>query len=289
MRVGVGAGGADAASLVRKAPQPKGLITPAPTSGPVRIDRYWPSPPISALVRHYWIPRWNLPPGARLRQEVLEYPTANLVIEPTVARLYRAQRGRFSRTLEDVGWAFGVLLQPGTARGLLGVSVRTLPMSADLSALALTAVEPLLADVRGRVQAGDDAGAIDVFEGWLAGQMTEPDDDALLIDEIVSAVEADRDLLRVEELADRFGLGVRHLQRLVGSHIGFSPKWLIQRYRLQEAAAALRNDNPPALAELAATLGYADQAHFSREFRSVVGATPHAYGSLARAEREGTA
>jgi AraC-like DNA-binding protein len=119
------------------------------------------------------------------------------------------------------------------------------------------------------------------FESWL-DTLPEPDEDARLVDRIVAEVEHDRELLRVEQLAERFGLGVRHLQRLVAGHIGFGPKWLIQRYRLQEAAAALRSDDPPQLATLAAELGYADQAHFSREFKAVVGATPGSYASEVR-------
>jgi AraC-like DNA-binding protein len=127
--------------------------------------------------------------------------------------------------------------------------------------------------------AGDDVGAVDAFESWLAG-LPEPDDDARLVDRIVAAVEEDRTLLRVEQLAERFGMGVRRLQRLVAGHIGFGPKWLIQRYRLQEAAAVLRTERPTSLAVLAAELGYADQAHFSREFKAVVGSTPGAYASM---------
>lgn len=56
-----------------------------------------------------------------------------------------------------------------------------------------------------------------------------------------------------------------------------SPKWVIQRYRLHEAAAQLTSGRPPTLAALAAALGYFDQAHFARDFKSIVGAAPSAY------------
>jgi AraC-like DNA-binding protein len=265
-------------------PSSKGLLTPEAADGPVRIERYWASPRAATLVRHFWVPRWILPDGVRLRQDVLEYPTTNLVVEPAEARLHRAQRGRSGRTLVGSGWAFGVMLQPGTARGLVGASIRTVPVSAELTALDLPGMDALVAGIRERATAEDDLAAVDLFETWILDRLPEPDDDALLVDEIVSAVETDRDLVRVEQLAERFGIGIRRLQRLIGSHIGFSPKWLIQRYRLQEAAAALRDPHPPALADLAATLGYADQAHFSREFKTVVGATPGAYAAAARVD-----
>ena len=63
------------------------------------------------------------------------------------------------------------------------------------------------------------------------------------------------------------------MQRLTRRRVGLSPKWLIQRRRLQEASVRLR-DKPASLADVAADLGYADQPHFTRDFRSVTGMTP---------------
>ncbi len=263
-------------------PPSKGLLTPEPADNPVRIERYWPNARAATVVRHYWVPRWSLPDGVRLREDVLEYPTTNIVIESDEARFYRAHHGRSARVLVGSGWAFGAMLQPGTARMLLGASIRSFPASAELSALGVAGADSLAAHVQSIVSQGDDRSGVDHFESWLLERVPEPDDDALLVNRIVNEVEGDRDLLRVEQLADRFGIGIRRLQRLVGSHIGFTPKWLIQRYRLQEAAAALRDEQPPGLADLAAALGYADQAHFSREFKTVIGSTPGAYAAGAR-------
>lgn len=264
-------------------PRSKGLLTPgnAAAGAPVTIARRAARGRAALFVRHYWLPRWELAPGAVIRQDVLEYPTANLVVEHDTAALYRARRGLGTRSLEGSGWAFGVLLHPGIARGWAGVSVRGLPSVLPVDRLPLAGAPAMVERVRDRMAAKDDSGAVAAFEEWLDTR-AEPDDDARLVDRIVRAVEDDRSLLRVEQLADRFGLGVRHLQRLVAGHIGFGPKWLIQRYRLQEAAAALRSTDPPSLAALAADLGYADQAHFSREFKAVVGSTPGAYAATER-------
>ncbi|MGO4536630.1 helix-turn-helix domain-containing protein [Leifsonia sp. 2MCAF36] len=259
-------------------PRSKGLLTPNASSSPVTIERYVASGRAELFVRHYWLPRWNLPSGARIRQEVLEYPTANLVVEAGSAAMFRAHRGLSARTLEGSGWAFGVLLNPGTARGWTGTSIRGLPDVVPPARLVVPGMAAMTAGVSRAMADGDDADAIAVFQSWLE-TLPDPDDDARLVDRIVAAVEEDRGLLRVEQLADRFGVGVRHLQRLVAGHIGFGPKWLIQRYRLQEAAAALRETDAPSLAALAADLGYADQAHFSREFKAVVGTTPGAYAA----------
>jgi transcriptional regulator GlxA family with amidase domain len=76
----------------------------------------------------------------------------------------------------------------------------------------------------------------------------------------------------------------RSLQRLFAGYVGLSPKAVLARYRLQDAAASIDAGAVTDLAGLATELGWFDQAHFSRDFRSVVGVTPSAYLTRARAE-----
>lgn len=55
---------------------------------------------------------------------------------------------------------------------------------------------------------------------------------------------------------------------------GVSPKWSLARYRLHEALHRLHPQPAPRLTDLAADTGFADAAHFSRSFRSVLGMSP---------------
>lgn len=75
----------------------------------------------------------------------------------------------------------------------------------------------------------------------------------------------------------------RSLQRMTARRLGLTPRWLVQRPRLHEAAARLRRGESD-LAGLAAYLGYADQAHLSREFKTVTGSTPGSFRATARIE-----
>lgn len=50
-----------------------------------------------------------------------------------------------------------------------------------------------------------------------------------------------------------------------------------QRYRLHEAAERLADEPGADLADLASELGYADQAHFVRDFKRPIGHPPGAY------------
>jgi transcriptional regulator GlxA family with amidase domain len=70
---------------------------------------------------------------------------------------------------------------------------------------------------------------------------------------------------------------VRTLQRLFAEHVGPGPKWVIRRYRLQEVVGRLEAGGPVDWADLAATLGYADQAHLSRDFADLFGEPPTRY------------
>jgi AraC-like DNA-binding protein len=94
-------------------------------------------------------------------------------------------------------------------------------------------------------------------------------------------VEHTPDLLRVEELCARFDISERALQRLLSRRIGLSPTWLIRRRRLHEAADRLR-DAGPSLSGIAADLGYADQPHFTRDFKAATGLTPGQFAARFR-------
>ena len=81
----------------------------------------------------------------------------------------------------------------------------------------------------------------------------------------------------MQQLTERWEIGERRLQRLVRSRLGITPKWLLQRHRLQEAAALIGRGMGPDLSHVAYALGYADQAHFTRDFAAVTGMSPGEY------------
>lgn len=258
----------------------------ASEDSPVRLVRLPPSDRLTGHVRHYWIPRWRLPVGRSVTQRVLEYPSANLVVEGEAVAVHGPSIGLGTRTLTGDGAAFGALVQPGVAGALLDVDARSLvgrsiPLAGASRFAATDTASDLAAmhqAVRRAIEAGDDLGAVAAFESWFASLDLRLPPDAQLVRELVARAEEDRSLVRVEQLAALTGVGVRQLERIVREQLGLTPKWLIRRYRLQEAAERL---NPagrrPALGELATELGYADQAHFTREFAAVVGVPPGRY------------
>jgi AraC-like DNA-binding protein len=139
---------------------------------------------------------------------------------------------------------------------------------------------PLLAAVL--AEADDDARAA-VLDAALAPLAPEPQPAYLDLQALLRRMLDDRSLVRVDQVAREAATSTRSLQRLFATYVGLSPKAVLARYRLQDAAASIDTGGVTDLASLAADLGWFDQAHFSRDFRSVVGVTPSAYLARARA------
>ena len=235
-------------------------------------------PPAAAegWVRWFWIPEWDLPPGAVSRQDLLPFPACNLVVEHDLVGLAGPSTRAGSRELAGRGWAVGALLRPAAVPHL----------TPDPHALR-DRYEPLdmpqLHDAVSTAMTGGGDGrrtrAVEAFTAWLVATLPPPDADGLLANALADLVDGDPTVLQVQDAADRLGVSARTLQRLARRCIGLPPAAMIRRRRLQEAAERLRTDPDADLASLAADLGYADQAHLSRDFRTTLGFTPSAYRS----------
>ena len=266
-------------------PQPVDPIDRAHLTGVSRpsppIHRYAPSSDLVDLVERYWVPVWSLTEPST--QSTLQHPVCLVVVSNTYARFYGVTRGRSSVTLEGDGWAVGTMLSPAAGRLVLGRSVAEVTDTWIELADLLPDGRPggaLVDDVRAAMQ--DDPhgpaahlASIARVESWLATHLPV-DASGLLVNRLVSWLSEHPEVTRVDELAREAGLSERSLQRLVEQRIGLSPKWLLQRRRLHDAVEALKAGRGT-LAEVAADLGYADQAHFTHDFRTVTGMTPGDY------------
>lgn len=80
----------------------------------------------------------------------------------------------------------------------------------------------------------------------------------------------------VREVSDaqQANIGARQRQRRSRALAGLGPAQLQRLARIEDALARLKTGEGADLARLAASLGYADQAHFTRETRALTGLPP---------------
>jgi AraC-like DNA-binding protein len=181
----------------------------------------------------------------------------------------------FTRTLRGQGRVLGIKFRPGGFRDWSGESVhqlrdQRLPASSVLPALDQTILEVWQ-------QASSVQQCSVSLQSVLADQRPILSPETTEVHQWMDWIQNDLALSRVEELAQRAGLGTRSIQRRLKEWVGVSPKWVLSRVRMLRAVEAIKAREFIDLSELAYTMGYADLAHFSRDFKSSVGVAPSAF------------
>ncbi|MCY7298031.1 MAG: AraC family transcriptional regulator [Ilumatobacteraceae bacterium] len=82
--------------------------------------------------------------------------------------------------------------------------------------------------------------------------------------------------LKVADIAAAAALSPAQLERAMRRALGVSPKQLLIRTRIEEAARRL-DDTDASLATIASACGFYDQSSFTRQFLRAVGITPGGY------------
>jgi len=250
----------------------RGLVSSRESGSRIDVARREPLPGLSGVVLRYWRGQWDLRGQEPHRMALLADPCVNIVFEAGSSRVVGVSTRLFQRELKGRGRIRAAKLHPGMARAVLPQTAMSELADRMVPLHDLLTLEPgLEQDV---LVADDDAG-FNCLEGWLVRQVTPLlGHDMTLVRDIVQRLEATPAITRVAQLAEMAGVGVRALQHLFREHLGASPKWLIRRFRLREAATRLEQGSGPSLAALALDLGYSDQAHLSRDFKAATGHTP---------------
>jgi AraC-like DNA-binding protein len=165
----------------------------------------------------------------------------------------------------------GLRLRPGVAGAVLGMPAsEVLDVHVRLEEL-LGRPARELAERIGESNGDDEA--FSLLEGMIGSRTQEAAPDPLVL-------AATRRLgfpgSRVDRLADSLGISDRQLRRRFHRAVGYGPKTLdrVLRFRRLVAQAGAIATRESDLARVAADLGYADQAHMTRDCLSLSGLTP---------------
>lgn len=245
------------------------------------VVRLPPAPDLAPFVRHHWLLRWDLPDGATHTQSVVPLPAANAVLEAETDSVSLAGMHRFDRTLHGAGAVFATNFTPTGLAAIAHRPARHFARPRRFAEVFTGDVEPVRRLAFG---GAPDAAIAEALDDYWRSQGPVLDPRAALVEAAVERAFRDPSIGRADVLAAELDVGVRTLERRMGELVGFSPKQLLRRCRLLEASARLEAGEAVDHAALARALGYADQAHFVRDFTAVIGRSP---GRYARAQRRG--
>jgi len=255
---------------------PRGVLRRPRADGLLVGRRVAPSEALTPFVHHFWAVEWDL--RTPFVAEILPHPAACLTVELGDRQEVAGVRtGRTQAIRAVAGRAFGITFRPAAFQQLLrapmaSLTDRTVPVAAVLGRDGEVWARALL-------EAPAFEETLSMAEAFLATRLEPLCREASSTRDITERMMRDPSLVRSRDVATALDVDVRSLQRRFRHYVGVGPKWVIRRYRLHEAAEQLKAKSPPSLAALAAALGYADQAHFARDFKSVVGEAPGSFAA----------
>ena len=247
---------------------------------------------MARYVENYWSVRWDLTGRPSYRQELIPHPCVNVSVESgspgevrwgfamPAALLHGLVTRRFTIDLTGTGRVLGVRFRPGGFAALTGHSASPLrdqvqPLRQVFGPRADALARQVLAEE-------DDERRVKATEAFLSEYLPRRTPGYELVLAVVTAMLEDRSLIRVGQVTRRLGVSPRTLQRLFRHYVGASPKWVLARYRLHDAATRLEREPGVPIAAVAADAGYFDHAHFCHEFKTLLGLTPAQYAAQCR-------
>ena len=262
-------------------PPTRGVVGRPASTSLYDLQRWAPSADTARFVEHFWSVTWDLRGRPPVENTVITFPSVHLthewgsdvvrhgfslpatLVHGVVAQVFRT-------TISEQGAVVGARFRPG------GFTAR---FGGDASAMTgrIRAVDDDL--LGGRVQFADDVNDAAAHMDRLIGEAPGPDATYRAVSALVERMRDDAGIQRVEQVMALSPWSARTTQRLFRRYVGVPAKWVLCRYRLQNAALEIETRADVDFADLAVRLGWYDQAHFINDFRAMLGCTPGEYAA----------
>lgn len=125
-------------------------------------------------------------------------------------------------------------------------------------------------------QATDPEEMVRIAEASLADRLRCMPEEQHYLYEAAGLIRKQRGTLSIEALSDQLFISKRQLERSFKEQLGASPKTYNRIIRFRNAYQYLTRQETPSWAGISYELGYADQAHFIRDFKTFTADTPPA-------------
>jgi AraC-like DNA-binding protein len=236
-------------------------------------------PPIAALrprVDAYWINRRDAGDGTPI-DRVLPDACIDLVFRSGADGGWLFSSALVERPIYFDGngpaWYVGVRFRPAMARGVLIVD----PADCRDRNLPAREIDPWFATLEAQLQdAASPEQAFAILKRAVDARLARNDRHRAptRVQEALRLLARGGDAAQVRHIARRLGIAERSLHRDLVRWSGLSPKILARILRMQRTLTAIRTGPAVPLAHVALHMGYADQAHMTRELKDLSGYAP---------------
>lgn len=265
----------------KNAPE-RGVVGRAGNASAFDLHRWAPSEDAARFVEHFWSVSWDRHEAGPFESTVITFPAMHLTRErgDDVVRhghrlpstlIHGVVPKVFRITISGRGSVVGARFRPGAFTARFGGDAAVMTGRVEQADDELLGTPLVLGEDVTAVRLGMDSAI-----GATAGEV-DPTYRALT--PLVDRMRDDSSLHRVEQVMELSPWSTRTTQRVFQRYVGVTVKWVLCRYRLQQAALEIESAPDIDFADLAVRLGWYDQAHFINDFRSMLGSTPGEYAA----------
>jgi AraC-like DNA-binding protein len=245
----------------------------------MRYEEQAPSVALSDLISRFWIFEAEEGDPAQINHVVMPDGACNLTLVEVIPSgdLHISLSGPSSVAMRVQflkGMRFqGIRIQPGAVRAFLGVDAATVIGKSIPLAMILPDIYATLGSRLSPLpQSLDDFSRI-AEEVFAARTDRRPMLDGK-VQQVVTALIQSEGSESLKSLLQSSGLSERQLRRRFVAEVGLTPKVFSRLRRVRRACADLVQNQSLGVAGISYEHGFADQAHFSRELRSIFGLSP---------------
>ena len=257
----------------------------------VIIKEYQPSPTLRPYIELFWEGHFNTGNAPLLAQKVLPNGYLEAIIHLTDLHCELPQDraygpssdytliGLFGQPYEvhfkGQVRVFGIRFKPEGLLPILGVPAAEVQGGfADMEAFTEQGFKEYCERMR---SARLPSGRIALSEAFLQKRLEKNEPQLYYLNRAAEMIRRRKGMVSVEELAEKAYISPRQLEREFKQKIGLTPKRYMRLARLNEVNRLLEKHRQLDLAAVAYESGYADQAHFIRDFKHFTGEKPTAF------------
>jgi AraC-like DNA-binding protein len=254
----------------------------------IQINEFAPCELLRPFVEFFWKGRFNKDSDGTLRQQVVPNGYVELVIHLSDLHCDLYKNGEWSQSPDytvigmhtqryEVHFGsevsvFGIRFKPEGFQDIFGVPAAAFGNTFDdMSHVSGKVFREFCEKIRSMTNLH---AMLQLSELFLLKQLARHRLQDNYVGRAAELIRQSRGFIRIDELSKKVFVSERQLERMFRQKLGVSPKYYIRMARLNEVHRLFESGFSLNLTQLSYECGYADQAHFIRDFSAFMGIRP---------------